>query len=131
MNRGPFAREAEEYSLPLQDSTGGSPLPSCVESARHAPPPFVQTAEANPTGGNKMRGLYNIALKSLGAAKKKHAEVRRGVGGGYDAAAAPAAAPALVLHSAAAVTAAAAPRCGLRASCGTQSAAARAAAATS
>ncbi|KAJ1462172.1 Altronate hydrolase, partial [Pelagophyceae sp. CCMP2097] len=33
-----------------------------------------QTAEANPSGGNKLRGLYNIALKSLGAAKKKHRE---------------------------------------------------------
>ncbi|KAK7248167.1 D-galactarate dehydratase / Altronate hydrolase [Aureococcus anophagefferens] len=35
-----------------------------------------QTAEANPSGGNKQRGLYNIALKSLGAAKKKHASLR-------------------------------------------------------
>jgi len=34
-----------------------------------------QSAESNPSGGNKLRGLYNIALKSLGAAKKKHAEV--------------------------------------------------------
>lgn len=35
-----------------------------------------QTAESNPSSGNKLRGLYNIALKSLGAAKKKHADVR-------------------------------------------------------
>jgi altronate dehydratase len=34
-----------------------------------------QSAESNPSDGNKLRGLYNIALKSLGAAKKKHAEV--------------------------------------------------------
>jgi len=34
-----------------------------------------QSAESNPSGGNKLRGLYNIALKSLGAAKKKHADV--------------------------------------------------------
>jgi altronate dehydratase len=34
-----------------------------------------QSAESNPSGGNKLRGLYNIVLKSLGAAKKKHAEV--------------------------------------------------------
>lgn len=27
--------------------------------------------EGNPSGGNKYRGLYNIALKSLGAAMKK------------------------------------------------------------
>ncbi len=35
-----------------------------------------QTAEGNPTGGNKFRGLYNIALKSIGAAMKKHPCVR-------------------------------------------------------
>ena len=34
-----------------------------------------QTAEANPSGGNQFRGLYNIALKSLGAAMKKPPEV--------------------------------------------------------
>ena len=38
------------------------------------------TAEGNPSGGNKLRGLYNIVLKSIGAAMKKHSEVppRRG-----------------------------------------------------
>ena len=35
-----------------------------------------QTAEGNPTGGNKLRGLYNIALKSIGAAIKRHPDVR-------------------------------------------------------
>lgn len=35
-----------------------------------------KTAEANPSGGNKYRGLYNIVLKSLGAAQKKPADVR-------------------------------------------------------
>lgn len=34
------------------------------------------TAEHNPTGGNKYRGLYNIALKSIGAARKKNPDVR-------------------------------------------------------
>eukprot|EP00397_Hematodinium_sp_SG-2012_P030095 GEMP01031852.1.p1 GENE.GEMP01031852.1~~GEMP01031852.1.p1 ORF type:complete len:605 (+),score=117.88 GEMP01031852.1:154-1968(+) len=29
-------------------------------------------AEGNPSYGNKLRGLYNIAIKSLGAAMKKH-----------------------------------------------------------
>eukprot|EP01124_Arcella_intermedia_P009736 TRINITY_DN16357_c0_g1_i1.p1 TRINITY_DN16357_c0_g1~~TRINITY_DN16357_c0_g1_i1.p1 ORF type:complete len:950 (-),score=233.99 TRINITY_DN16357_c0_g1_i1:52-2901(-) len=33
------------------------------------------TVEANPSGGNKMRGLYNIALKSIGAAMKKAPDV--------------------------------------------------------
>ena len=30
-----------------------------------------QTAQGNPSGGNLFRGLYNISLKSLGAARKK------------------------------------------------------------
>ena len=34
-----------------------------------------QTAEGNPSGGNKFRGLYNIYLKSLGAAAKRNPEV--------------------------------------------------------
>ncbi len=34
------------------------------------------TAEGNPSGGNKYRGLYNIVLKSIGAAMKKHPDVR-------------------------------------------------------
>jgi altronate dehydratase len=34
------------------------------------------TAESNPSGGNKARGLYNIALKSLGAVHKKDARTR-------------------------------------------------------
>ncbi len=33
-------------------------------------------AEGNPSGGNNFRGLYNIALKSLGAARKKDPQVR-------------------------------------------------------
>ena len=35
-----------------------------------------QTAEDNPSGGNNYRGLYNISIKSLGAAMKKHQDVR-------------------------------------------------------
>ena len=34
------------------------------------------TAEGNPSGGNKLRGLYNIALKSIGAGLKRHPDVR-------------------------------------------------------
>jgi altronate dehydratase len=33
------------------------------------------SAEGNPSGGNKFRGLYNIVLKSIGAAMKRHPEV--------------------------------------------------------
>ena len=34
------------------------------------------TAEANPSGGNRFRGIYNIVLKSIGAAAKLHPDVR-------------------------------------------------------
>jgi altronate dehydratase len=34
------------------------------------------TAEGNPSGGNNFRGLYNIALKSIGAARKRDPQVR-------------------------------------------------------
>jgi altronate dehydratase len=34
------------------------------------------SAEGNPSGGNKLRGLYNIVLKSIGAAMKRHPDVR-------------------------------------------------------
>ncbi len=34
------------------------------------------TAEGNPSGGNKFRGIYNIVLKSIGAAMKRHPEIR-------------------------------------------------------
>jgi altronate dehydratase len=34
------------------------------------------TAESNPSAGNKLRGLYNIALKSLGAVHKKDPRTR-------------------------------------------------------
>lgn len=33
------------------------------------------SAAGNPSGGNKYRGLYNIALKSIGAARKRHPDV--------------------------------------------------------
>ena len=34
------------------------------------------SAEGNPSGGNKFRGLYNIVLKSIGAAQKRNPDVR-------------------------------------------------------
>ena len=34
------------------------------------------SAEGNPSGGNRYRGLYNITLKSIGAARKRDPEVR-------------------------------------------------------
>ena len=40
-------------------------------AARHG-----HSAEGNPSGGNKFRGLYNIFLKSIGAAMKRNPDVR-------------------------------------------------------
>jgi altronate dehydratase len=37
---------------------------------------FGYSAEGNPSGGNNFRGLYNIVIKSLGAAKKRDPLVR-------------------------------------------------------
>ena len=34
------------------------------------------SAEGNPSDGNRFRGLYNITLKSIGAAQKKHPDLR-------------------------------------------------------
>ena len=34
------------------------------------------TAEGNPSGGNNFRGLYNIAIKSIGAAMKRNPDMR-------------------------------------------------------
>ena len=47
-----------------------------VESFKRYAANHGTTAEGNPSGGNNFRGLYNIALKSLGAARKKDPEVR-------------------------------------------------------
>ena len=35
-----------------------------------------ESAEGNPSGGNNFRGLYNITVKSIGAARKKDPELR-------------------------------------------------------
>tara|TARA_B100000029_G_scaffold516652_1_gene632305 strand:- start:45297 stop:48002 length:2706 start_codon:yes stop_codon:yes gene_type:complete len=35
-----------------------------------------QSVDANPSGGNKYRGIYNIVLKSIGAARKRNPDVR-------------------------------------------------------
>ncbi|MDP6449698.1 MAG: UxaA family hydrolase [Lentisphaeria bacterium] len=35
-----------------------------------------QSAEGNPSGGNRLRGLYNIIVKSIGAARKKTPDMR-------------------------------------------------------
>ncbi len=49
---------------------------ACVERFKERAAWHGETAEGNPSGGNIYRGLYNIVLKSIGAAAKRHPEVR-------------------------------------------------------
>ncbi|GAB5360415.1 hypothetical protein AAMO2058_000625900 [Amorphochlora amoebiformis] len=68
---------AESYILKhVKDIDTAKRFQECVQKFRERMSWHGQTAEANPSGGNNLRGLYNIALKSLGAAKKKHKDVR-------------------------------------------------------
>ncbi|MDA0745240.1 MAG: UxaA family hydrolase [bacterium] len=47
-----------------------------VESYKELAAWHGTSAEGNPSGGNKYRGLYNIVLKSIGAAMNRHPDVR-------------------------------------------------------
>jgi len=68
---------AENYVLRrVKDLKTARDFQRCVERFKRRMHWHGQTAESNPSGGNNLRGLYNIALKSLGAAKKKHIDVR-------------------------------------------------------
>ena len=68
---------AEPYMLQkVRDLTTARAFLAMVErfkawAARHG-----ASAEGNPSGGNKLRGLYNVTLKSIGAARKRHPDVR-------------------------------------------------------
>ena len=67
---------AESYVLErVKDLATARKFVTIVEAFKERLAWHGQSAEANPSGGNNYRGLYNIALKSLGAAKKKHADV--------------------------------------------------------
>ena len=68
---------AEPYVLQsVRDAATARRFLQKVESFKHYAANHGTTAEGNPSGGNNFRGLYNIALKSLGAARKKDPEVR-------------------------------------------------------
>ena len=47
-----------------------------IQASREQAGHHGTSAEQNPGGGNKFRGLYNITLKSIGAARKRDPEVR-------------------------------------------------------
>ena len=68
---------AEPYVLrSVRDTATARRFLDKVESFKRYAANHGATAEGNPSGGNNFRGLYNIALKSLGAARKKDPEVR-------------------------------------------------------
>ena len=68
---------AEPYVLAnVRDAATARKFLEKIESFKRYAASHGTTAEGNPSGGNNFRGLYNIALKSLGAARKKDPEVR-------------------------------------------------------
>jgi altronate dehydratase len=68
---------AEHYVLKnVRDLRTARRFLSTVERFKERASWHGQTAEDNPSGGNNFRGLYNISIKSIGAAMKKHYDVR-------------------------------------------------------
>ena len=68
---------AEPYVLEnVRDAATARRFLDKVEGFKRYAENHGTTAEGNPSGGNNFRGLYNIALKSLGAARKKDPDVR-------------------------------------------------------
>ncbi|HEX5847809.1 MAG TPA: UxaA family hydrolase, partial [Rubrobacter sp.] len=68
---------AERYVLEnVRDLQTARRFLSCVERFKERVSWHGHTAEDNPSGGNNFRGLYNISIKSIGAAMKKHPDVR-------------------------------------------------------
>lgn len=68
---------AERYVLEnVRDLATARRFLQTVERFRELVGRHGHTAEGNPSGGNNYRGLYNIAIKSIGAARKKDPGVR-------------------------------------------------------
>jgi altronate dehydratase len=68
---------AESYILrSTRDVATARALLAKIESFKQRLAAHGVTPEANPSAGNKFRGLYNIVLKSLGAAHKKDPRTR-------------------------------------------------------
>ncbi len=68
---------AEPYVLAnVRDAETASAFLRKIEIFKQRASHHGASAEGNPSGGNNYRGLYNIALKSIGAARKKDPEVR-------------------------------------------------------
>jgi altronate dehydratase len=68
---------AESYVLQrVRDVATAQKFLATVEAFKERVAWHGHSAEGNPSGGNKYRGLYNIVLKSIGAANKKDPAVR-------------------------------------------------------
>ena len=67
---------AEAYLLQnVRDLPTAQKFLSTVEKFKERVGWHGHSAEGNPSGGNNFRGLYNIAIKSIGAAMKRHPDV--------------------------------------------------------
>jgi altronate dehydratase len=68
---------AESYVLQkVRDIATARKFLNTIEAFKERVSWHGHSAEGNPSGGNKYRGLYNIVLKSIGAANKKDPAVR-------------------------------------------------------
>ena len=68
---------AERYVLQnVKDLETASTFLDTIERFKERASWHGHSAEGNPSGGNNFRGLYNIAIKSIGAAMKRHPDVR-------------------------------------------------------
>ena len=68
---------AEPYMmLNVRDAATAAVFLQTIERFQERVAWHGHSAAGNPSGGNKYRGLYNIVLKSIGAAMKRHPDVR-------------------------------------------------------
>ena len=68
---------AEPYMmLNVRDAETAAAFLTTIERFQERVAWHGHSAAGNPSGGNKYRGLYNIVLKSIGAAMKRHPDVR-------------------------------------------------------
>jgi len=68
---------AEPYVLQnVRDLQTAQKFLGMIERFKNRVAAHGASAEGNPSGGNKFRGLYNIVLKSIGAARKRDPAVR-------------------------------------------------------
>ena len=67
---------SEAYVLQnIRDLTTARTFLNTIERFKERVAWHGHSAEGNPSGGNNFRGLYNIAIKSIGAAMKRHPDV--------------------------------------------------------